>query len=66
MLETVCVWIILDGVAVLEEIKMGMLETKFHEEFDSLTKQAFKDDCDINKMLAKHAKAGTLHTIQRD
>jgi hypothetical protein len=46
---------------------MGMLETKFHEEYtDGLTKQAFKDDCDINKMLAKHAKAGTLHTIQRD
>lgn len=45
---------------------MGMLETGFHSEFDNLTKQAFKEDCDINKMLARHAKAGTLHTIQRD
>lgn len=27
---------------------------------DGRTKQAFKDSCDINKILKKHAKAGTL------
>jgi hypothetical protein len=31
----------------------------------SRTKQSFKDSCDINKILAKHAKAGTLSHLEK-
>lgn len=39
---------------------------RYYPEFgESRTKQAFKDDCDINKILAKAQKVGTLSHLQR-
>lgn len=39
---------------------------RFYPEFGpGRTKQAFKDDCDINKMLAKAQKVGSLSHLQK-
>lgn len=44
---------------------MGMLESKPKDYSDGRTKQAFKDQCDINKMLKKAAKVGSIAHLEK-
>lgn len=44
---------------------MSMLEIKPKDYKDGRTKQAFKDSCDINKMLAKAQKVGSIEHLKK-
>lgn len=44
---------------------MSMLEIKPIEYKDGRTKQAFKDQCDINKMLMKAQKTGSIEHLKK-
>lgn len=45
---------------------MSVLETFGSDEYkDGRTKQSFKDSCDVNKIIAKAQKAGTLTHLQK-
>ena len=45
---------------------MSMLETKQPTEYtDGRTKQSFKDETDVNNIIAKHARMGTLSHLEQ-
>lgn len=44
---------------------MSMLKQKPIRRFDDQTKQVMKDDADINKLVYRHIKNDTLHTIEK-
>ena len=45
---------------------MSMLGTKQPEEYtDGRTKQSFKDETDVNQIIAKHTRMGTLSHLEQ-
>ena len=49
----------------MPKTKSKYTRCKPHDEYDNKTKQAFRDDADINQMLAKAQKAGTISHIEK-
>jgi len=44
---------------------MSMLGTQQPTEYDEVTKQSFKDETNVNKILARHMRMGTISHLQQ-